>query len=114
MTYASAVTETTSGPDLTVVLGAAAPVEPCANCGAVLASNRQLLVVPAGGDDGPAAAQAGVCLVCVEHYGEDGVAVRLWPDICDWIPLRIFEDCQCETCTGQIEFRISAGSDFYD
>jgi hypothetical protein len=97
---------------LDVFVGGRTPAEACANCGAFTAGNVSLLV--AEGSDAEPLARASACPVCVEHYGSDGVAARLWPDVCDWVPVRAMEDCQCETCTGQIEFRINAGTDFYD
>lgn len=107
------MTETASRPNLTVVLGAKAPAEGCANCGVFRPSNLLLFVVDVEDSARQPVEQAAVCEVCVEHYGADGVAIRLWPEVCDWVPLRVLEECQCETCTGQIEFRFNAGSDFY-
>jgi len=95
--------------DLTVVLGDVTPAEPCAVCERFTPANRELSVRPVYDSDAPPLARAAACEVCVVHYG---VAVRLWPDVCDWVPLAIFDDCQCETRTGQIEFRVNAGTDF--
>ena len=106
--------EPASSADLTVVLREETPAEACGNCGVFRPSNRRLSVVEFGDEAAVAVAEGAACAVCIEHYGADGVAVRLWPRVCDWIPLRVFDDCQCETCTGQIEFRFNAGTDFYE
>ncbi len=107
------MSETASTPGLDVAVGGLTPAEACAVCGTFLASNRRISVVEATQQD-RVRAEAAACPICIEHYGADGVAVRLWPEICHWIPLGVFRDCQCETCTGQIEFRFNAGTDFYD
>ncbi len=101
-------------PDLTVIVAGPVPSEACANCGVFRASNRRLAVVEIEDDSAAPHAEAAACEVCVAHYGSDGIASRLWPELCDWVPMRVFEECQCESCTGQIEFRFNAGSDFYD
>jgi hypothetical protein len=114
MVYPEPMSETASRADLTVALGPETPAEPCGNCGVFRQTNRRLAVVEIGDEAAAPVAESAACVVCLEHYGADGVAVRLWPELCDWIPLRVFEECQCETCTGQIEFRFNAGTDFYE
>jgi hypothetical protein len=104
---------TAAGPQHDVVLRDAVPAEACGMCGVFAPSNLRLAVVRLEASS-PTVAETAACDICLEHYGADGIANRLWPDLCDWTPLKVLEDCQCETCTGQIEFRFNAGTDFYE
>ncbi|HXH22814.1 MAG TPA: hypothetical protein VNN10_12380 [Dehalococcoidia bacterium] len=102
-----------SASDLDVYLEGPAGPAPCGMCGAFSAANQRVVVSRPEQRESPVAETA-ACGVCLEHYGGDGIASRLWPDICDWVPSKVLDECHCETCTGQIEFRFNAGTDFYE
>lgn len=101
-------------PDLAMDTGPVAPAEPCSVCDRLTPTNVAFFVGPRGREAEEFLRRGVACDVCLAHYRLDGLGVQLWPDLCTWTPEAVLEDCDCETCTGQIEFRINAGTDFYD